>query len=78
MKLSERALKLTPSEPRWIYDEVQKYTGVIYLTLGRCRLRESRRESEMPDVKDGISGKNARIFLLQTIRVLNQRRTTEQ
>ena len=34
MKLSERTLNLTPSEPRWIYDEVQKYTGVIYLTLG--------------------------------------------
>lgn len=34
MKLSERALHLTPSEPRRIYDEAQKYRGVIDLTLG--------------------------------------------
>lgn len=34
MKLSERAEKLVPSEPRRIYDEAQKYTGVIDLTLG--------------------------------------------
>ena len=34
MKLSERALNLTPSEPRRIYDAAQKYTGVIDLTLG--------------------------------------------
>ena len=34
MKLSGRAENLTPSEPRRIYDEAQKYTGVIDLTLG--------------------------------------------
>ncbi len=34
MKLSNLALNLTPSEPRRIYDEAQKYTGVIDLTLG--------------------------------------------
>ena len=34
MKLSGRARNLTPSEPRRIYDEAQKYTGVIDLTLG--------------------------------------------
>ena len=34
MKLSARAEKLVPSEPRRIYDEAQKYTGVIDLTLG--------------------------------------------
>ena len=34
MKLSDLALNLTPSEPRRIYDEAQKYTGVIDLTLG--------------------------------------------
>lgn len=34
MKLSEKARNLTPSEPRRIYDEAQKYTGVIDLTLG--------------------------------------------
>lgn len=34
MKLSERALNLTPSAPRKIYDIVQKYAKVIDLTLG--------------------------------------------
>ena len=34
MKLSEKARNLTPSEPRRIYDEAQKYSGVIDLTLG--------------------------------------------
>ena len=34
MRLSEQAKNLTPSEPRRIYDEAQKYTGVIDLTLG--------------------------------------------
>ncbi|MBE6373488.1 MAG: aspartate aminotransferase, partial [Lentisphaerae bacterium] len=34
MRLSEQARNLTPSEPRRIYDEAQKYTGVIDLTLG--------------------------------------------
>lgn len=34
MKLSNRAAALTPSEPRKIYDEAQKYTDVIDLTLG--------------------------------------------
>ena len=34
MKLSERALGLTPSEPRKVYDAAQKYSNVIDLTLG--------------------------------------------
>ena len=34
MKISDRGLNLTPSEPRRIYDEAQKYNGVIDLTLG--------------------------------------------
>ena len=34
MKLSRRAVQLTPSEPRRIYDEAQKYRNVIDLTLG--------------------------------------------
>ena len=34
MKLAERALRLTPSDPRRIYDEAQKHTGIIDLTLG--------------------------------------------
>ena len=34
MKLSERALSLTPSEPRRVYDVAQKYAKVIDLTLG--------------------------------------------
>lgn len=34
MKISERALNLSPSEPRRIYDAAQKYTNVIDLTLG--------------------------------------------
>lgn len=34
MNLSDRARNLTPSEPRRIYDEAQKYTDVIDLTLG--------------------------------------------
>ena len=34
MKLSQRAVQLTPSEPRRIYDEAQKYRNVIDLTLG--------------------------------------------
>jgi len=34
MKISDRAMNLTPSEPRRIYDEAQKYSGVIDLTLG--------------------------------------------
>ncbi len=34
MKLSGRACNLTPSEPRRIYDEAQKYRKVIDLTLG--------------------------------------------
>ena len=34
MKLSGRAQNLTPSEPRRIYDEAQKYTGVIDLLWG--------------------------------------------
>ena len=64
MKLSGRAQNLTPSEPRRIYDEAQKYTGVIDLTLGRRCLRKSCGKSEMPDGKIRISGKNARLFLL--------------
>lgn len=34
MKISDRGINLTPSEPRKIYDEAQKYSGVIDLTLG--------------------------------------------
>ena len=34
MKLSARAKNLTPSEPRKIYEEAGKYSGVIDLTLG--------------------------------------------
>lgn len=34
MKISHRGMNLTPSEPRRIYDEAQKYSGVIDLTLG--------------------------------------------
>ena len=34
MKFSQRAVQLTPSEPRRIYDEAQKYRNVIDLTLG--------------------------------------------
>lgn len=34
MNISQRGLNLTPSEPRKIYDEAQKYSGVIDLTLG--------------------------------------------
>ena len=34
MKLAQRALNLTPSEPRRIYDAAQKYNNVIDLTLG--------------------------------------------
>ena len=34
MKLSERALNLTPSEPRKVYDAAQRYAKVIDLTLG--------------------------------------------
>ena len=34
MKLSKKALDLTPSEPRRIYDAAQKYKDVIDLTLG--------------------------------------------
>ena len=34
MKISKCGLDLTPSEPRRIYDEARKYTGVIDLTLG--------------------------------------------
>ena len=34
IKISKRGLDLTPSEPRRIYDEARKYTGVIDLTLG--------------------------------------------
>ena len=34
MKMSRRAVQLTPSEPRRIYDEAQKYRNVIDLTLG--------------------------------------------
>ena len=34
MNLAERALNLTPSEPRRVYDAAQKYTNVIDLTLG--------------------------------------------
>ncbi len=34
MKLSAKAVNLTPSEPRKIYEEARKYTDVIDLTLG--------------------------------------------
>lgn len=34
MKISKRGLGLTPSEPRKIYDEAQKFSNVIDLTLG--------------------------------------------
>ena len=34
MKLSQKALRLSPSEPRRIYDEAQKYSDIIDLTLG--------------------------------------------
>ena len=36
MRLSERARNLTPSEPRRIYDEAQKYTGVIDRYAANC------------------------------------------
>ena len=34
MKLSHKALHLTPSEPRRVYDEAQKYADILDLTLG--------------------------------------------
>jgi hypothetical protein len=48
MKLSERARNLSPSEPRRIYDEAQKYTGVIDLTLGDAACGKTAASAKCP------------------------------
>ena len=46
MLLSRNAKNLTPSEPRRIYDEAQKYNDVIDLTLGDPDLPPPRNVQE--------------------------------
>ena len=67
MKLAERALRLTPSDPRRIYDEAQKHTGIIDLTLGDPDLPppENVREAGCRAIRAGKTRYSANAGLLE-------------
>lgn len=66
MKLSAAAQNLTPSEPRRIYEEAQKYSGVIDLTLGDPDLLppENVREAACRAIREGRTRYSANAGIL--------------
>ncbi len=67
MELSDRAHNLTPSEPRRIYDEAQKYTDVIDLTLGDPDLTppQNVQQAACKAIMDGKTRYSANAGLLE-------------
>jgi len=73
MKLSQKARQLFPSEPRRVYDEAQKFTDVIDLTLGDPDLPPPRniREAGSRAFLDGDSRYSANAGLIELRRAIS-------
>lgn len=79
MKLSARALNLTPSEPRKIYEEARKYSDVIDLTLGDPDLMppENIRLAACRSTMEGLTRYSANAGLLELREKIAEESTRE-